>query len=640
MAMDIPALAAAITATIEEFDRALLQAQVDAVENPAERVRTRGLAPNLPREAAIAEVLSHAQRSGWLDQVIEILVTDGLENGKISEHRLQARAAGEADPGAQAPLQAILSVAAGFGHPELFYKRFAAAMRWTTLIYVGNKAEGSGVLVGPHLVLTAWHVVKDLFEWKDNRWTPRELPEPKAGQRPLLEVEFDNCILLGGLPRDSSRIAAVSGARWCVASSAPHAEELHKKLPADLSELNGFWDYAVIRLREAPGMARRWAELRDENVVPGPDSKMVLLQHPSGNPMRFGDHFIPRVDNLFRPNIPSLRFVHLANAEPGSSGGPCFDRQFALFGIHQGVWPHPSPGHEYPISNRGIPSTQIFKHIASTVSCLPALAPSESPVYHLGPVTNYAPVIGCDDFVARLWNSAVGGGKRITLIEAAPRRTGKSFRADLVTAALPDNGHLKSIVDMTQKADASSLALAICDAAAASLESLEPPETFGSGAGTWVSVDLVPKVLRALGNARGDRLVWLVFKHLDKTRLEGFGAKDLLLALLDASLDLPWLRLVLDGYDDDLPQRVQAAMETEAAHLPTEEEIAVYLRRCVAAHSVAPEELGILIAASTVFDAVAGATREERLEVLARLARRELQRYIEKANVPMAAEPV
>ena len=605
MPLSLEQIADAITASADEFDRAFLQTQVEVEPLPDNRRGVYDIKPDGDKRQLILEALRFAHDKGWLDVLRNQLIVDGLENGTLTQDRL-ATARG-------ADLQAITDVAAGFDHPGLFYKRFGAAMGWTVRVLVDNNAVGTGVLVGPHLVLTAWHVVKTLFERHGDEWTALQLSrlDPKRACR--LRVEFDNHMTeVDGVVTPNQSLCVDATQNWCVAYSPAHDDELQNRLPGELSDLNGFWDYAVIRLKEAPGLRRRWAEIRRQHVVPASKSKILLMQHPDGSPMRFAENVIADAVG-FKDFVPSLRFVHLANSLPGSSGGPCFDRQFALFGIHQGIWPH-AIDKGLSFSNRGVPLSRIAAHIESEFNGLPPLDLSEQPIYSLGPMKCYAPVVGCDGFVALMWRVAAANSVRVILIDGAPK-TGKTFRTEVLAACLPDASHLKVVLDATSfsKETVDRIATTIAAKSGATVPSFEKPDEFGATLGTWIAKDVWPKLAATLDSARGERTVWLVFQNLDKSALEGAGANDLLLAAGDAAVTTaPWLRVVLDGYRNILPERVEMAVHREAVSLPEEADVKQYLMRAIGKF-VPPEEFGVDIAAAGVYRQMRKVPRDQKL---------------------------
>ena len=364
----------AVRASRAEFGRLFLEAQIAAVSDPARRVAFEAVAQSGVDTDSFAEALRYAQAQGWLDPLVHAIVDDGREDGRLAQLLVTEKVnAGDA------ALQAIANVAAGFSQPEVAYRGYATVRHWTVKILIDGQPSGSGILIGPNLVLTAWHVVRTLFT-----------PQPGGGYdwdrtaAGRLHAEFDDFLAFvrpGGAlgPATTARIRAHRD--WCVVFSRCHNDELLSRLPNDLTQLDGQWDYAIIRLEKAPGQERRWASLDARAAVPRAESQIVVFQHPAGQPMRLGQGQILKPDQNAAAAIPRLRFLHGANTVQGSSGGPCFDSAFMLFGFHQGEWAGAS-GNGGP-KNRGIPLAGVIEHIKAQIRNLPTPDPSVTPIWRL-----------------------------------------------------------------------------------------------------------------------------------------------------------------------------------------------------------------------------------------------------------------
>ncbi|MBS0177008.1 MAG: trypsin-like peptidase domain-containing protein, partial [Nitrospira sp.] len=453
--------------------------------------------------------------------------------------------------------------------------------------------KGTGILIGPNLVLTAWHVVSSLFEPAlEPTQRDRFLPNSKAQSR--ITVIFDDLtgILDGRLEkaRPTSYDAHVD---WCAAHSECHPAELKQTLPPDLKELNGFWDYAVLRLAKTPGLERLWAALDDRAVVPPAKERMVLFQHPAGQPMRCDSSVLVKPDGTYADAIPHLRFLHQANAVGGSSGGPCFDRQFMFFGLHQGVWQKPEDGVEG--ANRGVPITQIKQHIAQKIPNFPVPDPAETPVWKrltTDPDFPGGPIIGCDAFQSLLWKSAIKGSPKFIVING-PEGSGKSFRLTVLSAMLPDSGHLKLCLraEAISKFTALDLAKEVCKTAGAQVPNFVQAEDFHSSVNAWVRDELVQKVVQALDVARSGRLVWITIADLNRSAIQGDLASDFLLSLYDQVRTVEWLRIVLDDMKGDVLSTIRNVMEYHRVEYVTRDDTETYLNRAFAEFGVMPEGL-------------------------------------------------
>lgn len=576
MALTASEIAGALRISRSEFGRLFLQAQAAVFDEPNDREAFHSVTQAGVDREAFEAALQWAEQRGFLAELAHRIADEGLEDGTIAQARAAAAVAG-ADKNA-AVLQAITDLARGYQDPKKAVRGITMGTRWTVRVLVDNTFQGTGTLIGPHLVLTAWHVVRKLFD-PDGQGAHRARAD--GGTRLL--VEFED--VFGQLRQTIS-----AHADWCAGHSACHPEELQSRLPANLAELSGFWDYAVIRLKNLPGLERQWAILDERAIVPGGRSPVIVFQYPQGHPMRFDQGAIVDPDAASAAAVPSLRFLHAANGQGGSSGGPCFDRSFMLFGMHQGVWSN-KPGPAGAAVNRGIPITSILQDIKARNGSLPAPDPSELPVWHLSRNDGEAPIIGCEEFQRLVWRSVLGETIRVILIGGDSGR-GKSFRLKVMTAMLPDAGHLKVRLEASVIAgkDAPGLAKEICKQAGATVPAFATASEFGSSEPVWLRDEVAEKLVQALGAVRGDRLVWLQFADLNKFALTGEQAAGLLLLLCEQTNAVPWLRVVLDGMKDSLPPAVWARLGQDRAKEFSEAEMAVYLRRVLAENEVPVED--------------------------------------------------
>ena len=538
----IQTIVQALSATREEFGNMFLQAQARHGVIPRKHFEAIA-ASEADNDTAFTLALQHANNQGWLETLINIIIDEGLEDGNLMQLLAEAKAnAGDAG------LEATTNLARGYGQPDVFYKGYGNGIRWTGKILVDGSGKGTGILIGPHLMLTAWHVVKDLFNpVANNQWEP----DPQAATR--LQVEFDDFLSVFGRtlqPTQPLRVSAHNN--WCVSFSPCHPDELNELMPSDLCQLKDFWDYAIIRLSKAPGLLRRWAAPDSQSVVPRPDDSVVIFQHPDAQPMKVDQDRIAALEPPVPSAVPKYRFLHYANAVGGSSGAPCFDKSFTLFGIHQGKWKKPSV--EGRVVNRGIPIARVLEHIEKAIKELPALDPSENPIWSLGETKLYAPVIGTDSFQSIIWRSVGAGMPKVIIIRGA-RGSGKTFLVDLLSSMLPDGGHLKVTLksESISKLNAEQLAQKICETAGAPALSLSRPEDLDSTEAVWLKSEVAVKVMDALNTVRGSRPVWLSITDLNSFEIEDASASQLLFLLYEQTLNKNWLRVVLDGIRVEIP---------------------------------------------------------------------------------------
>jgi hypothetical protein len=580
----IPEIVNCLRITRTEFANFFLQAQVN-ISVPVENRQTfEAVALNEAddRQAFII-ALTHAQSEEWLDSLVDIFLYQGRESGELSKLLIPS----VSDEKKKANLQAMIDIAQGFDQPDVIFKGFGNGMRWTGKIYVGGVSKGTGALISPNLLLTAWHVVKLLFHPDTQGKYQRNLIN--SGD---LEIEFDDFLSL--LERGQSlrpvktiKISAYLGLnntdderkKWCLDFSPCHPNELSDQKPDPLEGFEGYWDYAIIKLEKPLGLERRWAVFDQRSMVPKESDNIVIFQHPAGQPLRASSGAIT---NITPPNpnvIPKMRFLHRANAVGGSSGGPCFDKSFSLFGLHQGEWADTGIG---AAANRGIPLHSVIEHLKSNDNFpLPDLEASENLIWRLGGNQANALVIGCDDFQNLIWQSVFKGNPKIITI-SGERGRGKSFRIELIKTMLPEGGHLKihlSAEDITSLS-ALDLAIRICREAGAQVPGgFADLDSINSTPAVWLRDELVPKVMTALNNVRNNRLVWLTISNLNLRDIKGDNSSEFLLHIYEQLRQVEWLRIVLDGMSGDVPISLNNVLRQYVVEAIALGDVETYLNR-------------------------------------------------------------
>src|SRR5262245_15321914 len=193
----------------------------------------------------------------------------------------------------------------------------------------GDEEKGSGFLIGPHLVLTNWHVVRSLLD---------SAGAPKKDSHLNMEIEFDYLTQADGrLEKTVSYRAAppangpggVQTPRWLVAFSEAHAHEIAGGLeslnwPLQPNELYQKLDFAIIELNGTPGHDRGYYDLA-RNAWPQAGNACTLAQFPLGLDMKIMPGNFAPPNFAFTDNAKPPRILHTANTTRGSSGGLCRD---------------------------------------------------------------------------------------------------------------------------------------------------------------------------------------------------------------------------------------------------------------------------------------------------------------------------
>ena len=196
---------------------------------------------------------------------------------------------------------------------------------------------GTGWLVGPNLLLTAYHVIEAIHN-NTNGLNQHDL-----------SFRFDYTIANG-----TGRICEAAATNWLIDHS-PYSQ--HDLQPSTQDPLPGELDYALIELAEnigeeilASGLKRGWIEIPEHPVAMSPDDFVMIPQHPDGRPLElaFGE--------LLKYNKAANRVQYDTSTEPGSSGSPCFDISLQPFALHHASGP--AKNLDY---NQGVPLREIIK---------------------------------------------------------------------------------------------------------------------------------------------------------------------------------------------------------------------------------------------------------------------------------------
>jgi hypothetical protein len=538
----------ALQVTREEFDVLYLQAQSHLPIAARQSFKAIGL--EVDDGGAFQQALLYAQNQGWLDALVQAIILGGFENGNLAGMLVEKM---PADDPFKAKLQALANFTKEPIYSPMLAKHIPRIMESTAKIMVDGNPMGTGVLISPDLVLTAWHVVKALFIDRGSRW---ELASPSAKNLSVMFNDFAMWLL--GKPHVpelvQGTIAAYQvGVETIVLFSNCHRDELTNQIPANLQDLKGLWDYAIIKLQHS--VERRWVPLDVHGLVPRPNDRLFLVQHPLGDTQMIDPGAVTPCDPSLNGIVPSVRFLHNCNTLEGSSGGPCYDKGFALIGIHQGTWP---AAQSQPVRNRGIPIVRVAEHLKGMLGNLAILQPVDRPVYDLGPDNNYEPVIGCKSFQEAMWNMAIVGRRQVIKVTGRSG-TGKTFRVRLLQTLLKDEIHLKISLKADQFAagDAGNLAALICREAGAECDPLSYPEDTNSTSIVWLRDVVLPQIMSTLAARRNGRLVWIILMELNKFDIQKRIVSDLLLLLYQQVVEHKWLRIVLDGMKGEIPRDLE-----------------------------------------------------------------------------------
>jgi hypothetical protein len=383
-------------------------------------------------------------------------------------------------------------------------------------VLVNNHFSGSGCLVSPSLVLTAWHVIATA---PPGSAAPSNLP---------IDVELSD---------GTKRRTAVKPSYFSTCTELEYAG----KLPVDDADFHGHNDVALIKLDRPDGMRLGFAELPAECAPPRSRSSILLLHFPQGNDKGFGFGKISRVRGV------NSRWKHDVLTAAGSSGGPCFNTRLALSGLHQGKW----------VPDARLVPTGLFLN-----DVRPLIERDIAPpiLWSLDGTTRGQLIIGRDLFFEAIAAAARPTsrvrGLRVKRRDLAQGTTGLAFSLEMLKRTLARNSRLHRTVRVNFETPISDLLDEIRRRAIINGVDISPVEP-GAGAGARAgettleaAVNDRARNLSAQLNAvaeRDQRLIWFMFDNPPAGLADG--ERYAFEAFIDAALRQPRLRLSLTGFE-------------------------------------------------------------------------------------------
>lgn len=515
-----------------------------------------------------------AEQGDWVRALLQKVVTAGML-GDTSASKLAESIGAAALPegeGISLELEANVLKGDGFVDPVTLAGEMQRATRRVCQVLVDGERLGTGFLIGPQVVLTNWHVVKDLYG------------AGVAGPLPSLtgvsvKVAFDRFKSArgGAVTYAVTSVDAVSAAYDSEKGGTAHVE-------ANYASPEERLDFAALRLDGLPGVERGWYRIEPE-LWPRKNASLYVVQYPGQFELKIS---VGKFHDL--QTAATRRRVRYQNVTAkGSSGGLClgFDtasNRLKPSALHQGSLK--TAGEEF---NQGIPLAKIaplIQHVAGQSNSVPSLLRLGAAS---GPDHRGAPVLGRATFQKHVAD-AVAGTARILIVRPLPRPgqsssgLGKSFSEVLLQSlTAPDANLIVSFKAANIPSDAKGCAEAIMariasgDGAVGWTDAANP----GTTETAWISDVLIStEFAPRLKAAANGRLVWLVIDELDRTDLPDAGGRRFLDALYQRIEALPELRIVLIGLKHDLPSIPVGIMRVdELIDPPGEPEIVRWLVR-------------------------------------------------------------
>jgi hypothetical protein len=298
-------------------------------------------------ETRVFDLILAAERDGWILRLISAAC-----DYRPGDAALRALAVDSGLSAVDAPGLERIIAGSAFHDTGAWLGRFGELEGQVCRVEIpAGTAVGTGFLVAPDLVLTAYHVVQELREKGGDPHGARLRFDYKGPVvNPGTEFRLAADWLAAFRPPSPADLAAGPGGQALV----PAADEL---------------DFAVLRVRDSPGerpaglvsgvrgaSARGWiraAQVGADGYAAG--HPLFILQHPLGLPLKLA---VGRSDGL---NANGTRLRYQASTDFGSSGSPCLNANLELVGLHHAGDPGIPPAY-----NSAVPIAAIRDYLAAS----------------------------------------------------------------------------------------------------------------------------------------------------------------------------------------------------------------------------------------------------------------------------------
>ena len=254
----------------------------------------------------------------------------------------------------------ILSNFSYFENPDEFIERLEFAKSNIVRIDVNGIGEGTGFLVGPDLILTAHHVVKDFL-----------------GEDFNLEVLFDfHHSRDGDAVRDQNKALKLDKKLIAWSALADKDNEV-SEAGGDNTGTATYLDFALMKISSSSSQLltdRGYYALCKTAKVYNPEENLTVIGHPKSDteneagPLKFSYFSSP--GTAVTPSKQRLRYI--VNTKPGNSGSPLFDARWNVVGLHhyskegQPIWDNEN---KWPNGfNQGVPMKRVVDEIVDQLS--------------------------------------------------------------------------------------------------------------------------------------------------------------------------------------------------------------------------------------------------------------------------------
>jgi hypothetical protein len=326
------------------------------------------MVPHGPLNSEVFNLLLEFQKSGLEREFLTAVYRERPENlviqGVYAKAQLSPQAsvqeAGRVTPAAptqatDASIEKVLRERSPYLNINVWSQKLSEISAQVCQILLHGQPLGTGFLVGPDLVLTAYHLVEHAG------------PKSDLACRFDYSVAPDRTVFMG-------ITVPVHKEGW-LADYSPYAQSDLSETPTEILPTQDQLDYALLRLErkfaeEPLTQGAQTPEARRRGFLPLPemdpavvflDAPLLILQYPHGQPLKVAMD----TNTALAWNGNGTRLRYRTQTEAGSSGAPCFDFEWNLLALHHAG---------RPTYSEGVPIARIRRRLAAK-GLLPLLPP-------------------------------------------------------------------------------------------------------------------------------------------------------------------------------------------------------------------------------------------------------------------------
>jgi hypothetical protein len=580
------------------------------------------IAPGAATEQAPRMLLEWAEREGELDRVVKGVSLDVPRTPKIAaffkayfgpvpvvashsdvplEEDPPEDPRPPRDPGS--PNGGGLQAAADLNNVQMVgilvaAQAMATRARQVCKVEINSVPFGTGALIAPDRVLTAYHVVASMIE----------NGAQVAGSAQRVRCRFDNVEMPGRTVSDGVTVAVAE--TWLGEHSPQHPNDGRSvALPGPPDALERL-DYAIIhlaqpigssQLAEGGGVERGWLDLAAAQTVLTGGSTVHICQHPQGYPLQVASGLVHSHSDQ------RARVRYRVDTLARSSGSPCFDKNFELVAVHNAALPT-----EGGNLNQGVPIGLIRTHMQRGAPAAPKLSPGFRPVWRLA---SGAPLLGRTELQQQAWSINAAASKKRILVVKGAAKAGRTFAIEVLQALLAGRQDVVIARDMEALHDKApeEFLVGVAKELLFPLNNV-PARPTDRQSSRWASTRLIEWFVthyaaRFPPSAGAPVTVWIALDNYDRARFKDEDSIESLVQLMRATPGLETLRFLLIGDAPDANAVPSSLVVEESLPVLGVADVGTYLRAVrAAANKTTADVLVDAFAAMAVSNATAEAT--------------------------------